>query len=221
MQVCISRGGVSLVMPVTPGSYHWSVGRRMETVRLSRLGDVYLPGGRTRFAGRLELMLPARDYPWMEAGAMADPAYYLRHLNAWAADGKPARLVITGTEVNALVYLETVEWEERDGTGDIYVTLSPREWTALEAAETADAAQNRGRQDGENSSGRLDGGTVQRYTIVSGDTLSAICRRYYGKYTAQYYNALARYNGIKNPHLIYPGRVLQIPPETVLLGVRG
>lgn len=54
---------------------------------------------------------------------------------------------------------------------------------------------------------------------MRGDTLSIICRRYYGRSTAKYYNALAKYNGIKNPHLIYPGRTLKIPPENVLLGV--
>lgn len=50
-------------------------------------------------------------------------------------------------------------------------------------------------------------------------TLSVICRRYYWKSSAKYYNALAKYNGIKNPHLIYPGTTLRIPPESVLLGV--
>lgn len=48
-------------------------------------------------------------------------------------------------------------------------------------------------------------GASQSYTIVKGDTLLAICRRYYGKFSAAYYNALTRYSGIQNPHLIYPG----------------
>lgn len=62
------------------------------------------------------------------------------------------------------------------------------------------------------------GKCANTYTIVSGDTLSVICRRYYGKSSAKYYNALAKYNGIKNPHLIYPGVTIQVPSETVLLG---
>ena len=101
MRVCFIGDGAPLIMPVTPGSYRWSTGKRMETVRLSRLGDVYLPGGRTRFAGRLEFLLPARDYPWMEAGAMAEPQYYLSRLDAWALDEKPVRLVLTGTAAKA------------------------------------------------------------------------------------------------------------------------
>ncbi len=101
-------------------------------------------------------------------GARADPQYYLDYLTAWAQDSKPVRLVITGTEVNALVYLEEVTQGE------------------------------------------------QSCTIVRGDNLSIICRRYYGRSTARYYNALAQFNGIKNPHLIYPGTTIRIPPESVL-----
>ncbi len=59
---------------------------------------------------------------------------------------------------------------------------------------------------------------TQSYTIVSGDMLSVICRRYYGNGSAAYYNALAAYNGIVNPHLIYPGDTVLIPPALELLG---
>ena len=63
-----------------------------------------------------------------------------------------------------------------------------------------------------------DDNAAQQYTIVSGDMLSVICRRYYGNGSAAYYNALAAYNGIANPHLIYPGTTITIPPADELLG---
>lgn len=215
MQICFIRDGVSLVMPVTPDRYQWTSGKRMETININELGDVYRPGGLTRFSGNFDFLLPAQDYPWIEAGAHVDPQYYLDYLTAWATDEKTVRLVITGTEINTLVYIEDVTQGESDGTGDRSVTVAVREYCDLEAKETETAA-------GTQNSGRAAGTTVskktQAYTIVSGDTLSMICRRYYGKSTAKYYNALAKYNGIKNPHLIYPGVTLQIPSETVLLG---
>lgn len=151
----------------------------------------------------------------MEAGSHAEPQYYLDYLNAWAADGKVIRMVITGTEINTLIYIENVTQSEKDGTGDRYVTVAIREYCDLEAKEVAAAGgtQNNGRANDASSSRK-----TQSYTIVSGDTLSVICRRYYGKSSAKYYNALAKYNGIKNPHLIYPGVTIQVPSETVLLG---
>lgn len=214
MQICFIKDGTALTLPVTPARYAWGVGRNIETIHISQLGDVYRPGGRSRFSGEaLECLLPAQNYPWMEPGAVANPQYYLDILTAWAAAGEPVRYIVSGTEINTLVYLESVEWREQDGTGDVYASLWLREYTELAAQETAGAAATgNGTRPEERSGGQ------KSYTIVRGDTLSAICRRYYGKYSADYYNALARYNGIQNPHLIYPGTTITIPPESVLLG---
>lgn len=44
------------------------------------------------------------------------------------------------------------------------------------------------------------------YTVVSGDTLSGIASRY-----GTTYQELAKYNGIPNPDLIYPGQIIRIP----------
>lgn len=218
MQICFIKDGTALTLPVTPAGYSWGVGRNLETINISQLGDVYRPGGRSRFSGEaLECLLPAQDYPWMEPGAIANPQYYLDILTAWAAAGEPVRYIVSGTQINTQVYLESVEWRERDGTGDVYASIWMREYTDLEAREMA-AADPTDSATG-NASRPVEGsGSNQSYTIVRGDTLSTICRRYYGKYSATYYNALAKYNGIQNPHLIYPGTTITIPPESVLLG---
>ena len=136
MQVCLIRDGTPLTLPVTPAGYSWAVGRNLETINISQLGDVYRPGGRSRFAGdALECLLPAQEYPWMEAGAVANPQYYLDLLTAWAAAGEPVRYIVSGTEINTLVYIESVEYGERDGTGDVYVSLRLRENTDQEEPE--------------------------------------------------------------------------------------
>ncbi len=52
---------------------------------------------------------------------------------------------------------------------------------------------------------------AQTYTVVSGDSLSKISKRIYGDASKwkQIYEANA--DQIKNPDLIYPGQVLEIP----------
>lgn len=217
MQFCFIKDRISLIMPITPSNYKWSRGKNMETINISQIGDVYLPGGQTKFEGGFDFMLPAQNYPFLEAGAYADPQYYLDYLEAWALSGAPVRLVITETSINALVYIEEVTQSEHDGTGDRYITVYVKEYTNLEAVAmetTKKGTQNRGRA--RDTSSAI--GKTQSYTIKRGDTLSAICRTYYGKSTAQYYNALARYNSIKNPHLIYAGNTIKIPPESILFG---
>lgn len=51
MQICFIKNGTALTLPVTPARYAWGVGCNMETIHISQLGDVYRPGGRSRFSG--------------------------------------------------------------------------------------------------------------------------------------------------------------------------
>ena len=216
MQFCFLKGSTALILPVTPASYEWGAGKNMETVNINSLGDVYLPGGQTKHTGKISCLLPAQSYPFLEAGARTEPSYYLRQLTAWAQGREAVRFLITETLVNALVYIEDVTYGEQDGTGDVYVTITLREQTQLEAGTVTGGAA--GADTGSQSRGNAGHDKETAYTVVKGDTLSALCRRYYGNSSARYYNALARYNGIANPHLIYVGQRLKIPAKAALLG---
>lgn len=52
------------------------------------------------------------------------------------------------------------------------------------------------------------------YTVVRGDTMWGIARRYYGDGRLAW--KLASYNGIKNANLIYPGQKVTIPDRSLL-----
>lgn len=62
MQFCFIANGDVLTLPITPASYEWTTGKNMETINISELGDVYLPGGRSRHSGSIDCLLPFRDY---------------------------------------------------------------------------------------------------------------------------------------------------------------
>lgn len=53
---------------------------------------------------------------------------------------------------------------------------------------------------------RLTPATEEIYTVKAGDTLSGIAAKY-----GTTYQELAKYNGIENPNLIYPGQEIKIP----------
>ena len=217
MRFCFIENGDVLTLPVTPSSYEWVTGKNMETINISQLGDVYLPGNRTRHSGSIECLLPAQDYPFTEPGAVLEPQYYLEQFRYWAAVKTPVRYIVTGSDINALVYIESVREVEKDGTGDVYCTIALREFVDLQVREvatlnTAKYTGNAGRR-----SDAASGATVE-HLVVSGDTLSMLCRRTYGDGSARYYNALAKYNGISNPHLIYVGQTVRLPPRDILMG---
>ncbi len=57
---------------------------------------------------------------------------------------------------------------------------------------------------------------TQNYIVKEGDTLGKIAELFYGN--PDYYLALANYNHIKNPALIFPGQIITIPQTLSLQG---
>ena len=205
---------MELALPVTPSSYAWSVGRRVETVQLDQLGEINLPGGTAMGSCTLEALLPARLYTFCNPGAQADPERYLSQLERWCAQGRVLRFLVSDTSLNVPVLLEQVSREERDGTNDVYATLSLRQYQKPSVPVLAVEGN------GEETDSPSDPGAAleRTYTVVKGDTLWGIARRFYGK--GSLYTRIADANSgiIKNPNLIYPGQVLTIPPLAQLPG---
>lgn len=212
MTVSFLAEGRELALPVAPMPIGWGAGKQISTVTINGVGDVPIPGDPADHEETLYCLLPAHEYPFLAPGAEANPYQYIQTLRRWAEEKVVVRYIAEDV-INTLVLISEVTWREQDGTGDVYATIYLRRHVSPEAVTTQVNAQtgNAGRTEPEEESQ-----TVQSYTVVSGDCLSVICRRYYGSGTAAWYNALARYNGIKNPHLIFPGQALAIPPASQL-----
>lgn len=129
--------------------------------------------------------------------------------------------IASGTETAAQRELDAIAFDrllgegvgeqygEEDGTGDVYVTLTMRQYREL-AAETTEQADtgNAGRAQPQAAK------AASTYTVVRGDTMWGIARRYYGDGRLAW--KLASYNGIKNANLIYPGQKVTIPDRSLL-----
>jgi len=204
-----TEGGIELTLPVTPPSFEWTYGINIEVVNIHTLGDVSLAGYESLGSVKLEVLFPANAYPFNNPSAGTSPYNYVEQFEKWSGAGTVLRYIVSGTGLNEAVLAESIQYGERDGTGDVYATLSLRGYRPLtaEKVETSGAG-NAARTD------EAATAATQTYLIVSGDTLSAICRRFYGD--AALYPALASYNGIKNPNLIYAGDTLTIPDKRLL-----
>lgn len=201
-----------LTLPVTPAEFSWGQDQGINQLTLNGTGSINLPGEAKAHSDRLDCMFPAQKYPFCSPGAVTDPYYYIRIFESWISGKKIVRYVVSGA-VNAQVLIEEIQYKERDGTGDVYATVYLKEYKPLESVTTQAIKPDTGnlsRPSAESGSG------LQYYTVKKDDCLSVICRRFYGRGSSVYYNALAKYNGIKNPHLIHPGQELIIPPAAQL-----
>lgn len=198
--------GQEIVLPVTPESYTIDHGNHVETVNLHTVGDYNLPGGRTLFTCTLSGLLPRTRYPFVLPEASLDPFTYIDFFEFSSDRREVCRFVVSDTPTIADVLIENWQYGERDGTNDVYYTLTLRRFLAAQGVRTQslDAARSAPAQTV----------TQQTYTVVKGDTLSAICRRFYGD--ASLYPALAKANGIVNPDLIHPGQIVRLPDKASL-----
>ena len=196
--------GRELVLPVTPKGYDIEHGRKANSISMQQVGDVNLPGLPVLLDTELECLLPAQAYPFLQPGAGTNPWVYLEQLEKWSDAGTVLRFVVSGTPVNAAVLLDPIRYREQDGTGDLYCTIPLRGYRALEA-DTVQSSQT----GNANRSAEAEPERSDTYTVQAGDTLGAICRRFYGDFSL--YGRLAAANGIANPDLIHPGQVLRLP----------
>ena len=201
--------GRELVLPVTPGSYDIEHGRKAAGITMQESGDVNLPGPAVLLDTELTCLLPAQAYPFNQPGAGTNPWVYLEQLEKWSDAGTVLRFVVSGTPVTAAVLLDPIRYREQDGTGDLYCTIPLRGYRALAAETTESRRTGNGARTVEAEPER-----AETYTVAAGDTLSAICRRFYGD--ASLYGRLAAANGIANPNLIHPGQVLKLPAREEL-----
>lgn len=199
-----------LIMPVTPASYPMAAGRAVERLDMAEVGQIALPGLETLFSEVLEVMLPAQLYPFCTAEAVADPDYYLDLLTEWSREGHVCRYIVTGTSINSPVLLGPIDYGEQDGSNDVYAKIPLYEYRYLEDVQVEKLTQNSSRP----TEAADQPTTADSYTVVQGDSLWAICKKYYGDGSLAY--KLATANDITNPNLIYPGQVLSLPDLATL-----
>ena len=176
---------------------------------MASVGQVNLPGLEALFNEQLTFLLPSSERNYTSPGYAGEPYSIVDHLVRWSTAGDVLRLIVTQTPVNVPVLIATVRYGEQDGSGDVYATLTLRQFRELTAETVSDSGT-----ENEARAAPTQERKETTYTVVSGDTLWGICRRFYGNGSLA--TKLASYNGVKNANLIYPGQRLNIPDKSLL-----
>ena len=205
-----------LILPITPQSFSVETGIKAQTVNINLLGDVAFPGQATSASISLDVMFPKHNYPFCNYPLLYpnEPYKYVERFQNFIKNKRILRFVVSDTIVNLPVFVESIRFQEKDGTNDVYATITLKEYRerkAMKVESTSSASKER-----ENSE-ETPRKSTDSHVVQKGDTLSGICRKYYGDSSSKCYNALAKLNGIKNPHLIFPGDVIKIVPKEQLV----
>ena len=196
-----------ITLPVTPESYNVSTEMSVQVIDVYELGQYAAPTYPTLQTIKIECLLPssARSY----CVSYTEQSALVKWLDARLKEKTRLRYIVSGTAVNVPVYLVGLAYGEKDGTNDLYATLTLREYRTLSAPEVLAGTGDTGAR--ETSPQQTAAGT---HIVKSGDTLWAIAKKYYGDGSLCY--KLAAYNGIKNANLISVGQVIRLPDAAAL-----
>lgn len=219
MEFYLKANNITLRLPVNPESFERNIGANYDTETVTGLGDVavYVSNGLSELT--LEGMFPMQDYSFAEYKNIPNPYdYFVKNIKDWKNKGIPARLIITGTDINQEMYITNFKYGERYGPRDVYYSIDLIEYRSIEVPRLNNNVNNNANNNADNSSRPTTNNatTTQRtHTVVRGDTLSGLSKKYYGK--SNLYSKIQNANKSKypslanNPHYIRDGWVLVIP----------
>lgn len=217
--VYFKYGSKKYKLPVNPEEIKRTRNLQVETYQVIDEGQVSVPScyGLEQFS--IEAEFPSQEYHYVEtAGRFKGPDYYEKMFRNAQKYKKPIRFIASNgitEDISTRVLVESIDVVEKAGEeGDKYITLKLLEYkgvgklyVAVIQASTETAAM-------QEDSGQPENPAVtenKTHTVVSGDTLWGIAKKYYGN-GAMYTKIYEANSGvIKNPNLIYPGQVFTIP----------
>lgn len=215
------------LLPVTPEKLELSINNNNKTVTLIDEGEINI----LKMAGltdiEFECEIPQVKHPYaIYKSGFNGAVYFLDYFEVLKTRGKPFQFIVSRTlpsgkilfSTNMKVSMEDYKIIEEAKSGfDLTVKIKLKQWrdygtktvnVVLRETETvAEVEESRAADTSPAPE------TAQTYTVVKGDTLWAIAKKYYGngsKYTVIYSANRGVVGG--NPNLIYPGQVLTIPP---------
>lgn len=205
-------------LPVNPESIEISKAQTIESYNVLKLGQIAKQSGVELDKYSFEAEFPSKPYGYVLTPAGFLPAdIYLRLFEKWRRDNEPVRLIIVNGEssdISTLVLIESLDISENAGEeGDYSIAFKLTEYRPFGMKEVVvTTAPGTGEQKANIASAPRTGTPkkADTHTVVRGDTLWGIAKRYLGD-GAKYPELVKANPQIKNPSLIIVGQVIKIP----------
>lgn len=215
MYLGINNGEEGFIIPRLPEKIDISEEGDNKTYNIINLGEVNnitLPK-LTNIS--FESYFPLNDGPYVSSDELFNPSFYIKKIDEWRKNLQKIRFIFIGgpIEINDLFSIENFKYNENGGeVGDIYFSIELKRYKQYSAKKVIVQTSSNGTTvatTSQSSSRENNKQTTTSYTVVSGDTLWHIAKRFLGN--GNRYNEIANLNNISNPDKISIGQVLKIP----------
>lgn len=212
----------TMLCPVAPSKLTMKIKNQNKTMNLINDGEINIlkQAGLTDIS--FDLLLPNVKYPFARyKSGFKNAKYFLDILEKLKTERKPFQFKVTRTFPNGKILFDTdikVSLEDynniedaKDGF-DVKVSIKLKQFkdygTKLVKIIDEETASTEETRSTENSP---EPTSNQSYTVVSGDSLWNIAKKFYGNGSKYTVILNANKDKIKNANLIYPGQILTIP----------
>lgn len=214
-QMYLAQVDTSFRFPVLPEKVKVSYGSSNDKMKVCGVGEVTIKQDSDAANISFSAFFPKIYFNGCDYRDIPNPNDAVSTITGMMESKKPARFTITGgMNVSMYVTITKFETEEQGGdAGTIHFSLTLKEYREVRIRQIKVQVSTRKAYISA-PTGRTDTSSreSQSYTVVKGDCLWNIAKKFYGsgsKYTV-IYNANRSVVG-GNPNLIYPGQVLTIP----------
>jgi len=134
MEFWIMQDNEKLQLPVPPSNYTIKRSLNNSTVNVEGIGEVSFIG-KPKLANipPIESFFPNQIYGFCQYSTFLTPKECTDMVEKWILSGKPIRYLVTGA-INTECTIESFEYGEQDGTGDIYFKLELKEYKTITLA---------------------------------------------------------------------------------------
>lgn len=217
MYLGINDGEEGFILPVLPEKIEINEDGDNETFNVINLGEVNTINKPKLSKISLESYFPLNRGPYVSSEELFSPSFYINKIREWRDKKQKIRFIFTGgspLELNDLFIIEGFKLSEKGGeVGDIYYSIELKRYRPYAAKKvvivTKQNTKNKAAAVKAKPPRPVEKPKQKTHTVVSGDTLWHIAKRYLGD--GARYPEIAKLNNIKNPNLIYPGQVFKIP----------
>lgn len=215
MDIYLKKTDSDLIrFPILPGQVGLSTSSNLQNEHINGLGEVVLFGGNKLKKVDLSSMFPNKEYRFNQYSNVPKPYDFIVKLQQWKDEGRVLRYIVTGTNINLPVMIESFEYSEKDITRDVYFSLSLIEHKGVTINKKPVGDSNSGSDNNTDRPTETKPPTQKTHTVVKGDCMWNIAKKYYGKgtlWTKVRDANTTKYPSLKKNTIIYPGWVMVIP----------
>lgn len=206
--VILSGAGERIVFPVPVTEFTMQEKNNNSIVNINNVGDINMIGKKALGEIQISSFFPSRAYTFCASNPYK-PYGYVSKIKKMATSGSPLRIIMSNTSVNMPCLIESFEYGEKDGTCDVYFTLSLKEYVYL-AGQIDDTQINA--QTGLKDRPRSTLDRIREVKVYPGDSIMDVVARGVGQNLnyGESSTKLSEFAKIAKTKKVKPGNILGV-----------